>query len=102
MGRRQIGVVQDLFRYPVKSMRGERLGEVDIGAHGVIGDRAYALREVNGRVVTGKKWSNMLGFSARYDAPPGLGALAPIHITLPDGRTYRHRPPTPLWCCPPC
>ena len=44
MERRQVGVVNDLFRYPVKSMLGERLRAVDIGAHGVGGDRAYALR----------------------------------------------------------
>ena len=43
MERRQIGVVKELFRYPVKSMLGERLREVAIGAQGVIGDRAYAL-----------------------------------------------------------
>lgn len=93
MERRQIGVVKDLFRYPVKSMRGERLSEVDIGAHGVIGDRAYALREANGRVVTAKKWANMLEFSARYDAPPAPGALAPLCITLPDGRTIQAQAP---------
>ena len=89
MERRQIGVVQDLFRYPVKSMRGERLSAVDIGVHGLIGDRAYALRETNGRVVTAKKWANMLEFSARYEAPPVSGALAPLRITLPDGRTIQ-------------
>jgi hypothetical protein len=89
MERRQIGVVKDLFRYPVKSMRGERLSAVDIGVHGVIGDRAYALREANGRVVTAKKWANMLEFSARYDAPPTPGALAPLRITCPDGRTIQ-------------
>ena len=66
MERRQIGVVQELFRYPVKSMLGERIREVDIGAHGVIGDRAYALREGNGRVVTAKKWANMFAFCARW------------------------------------
>jgi uncharacterized protein YcbX len=38
MERRQIGVVQDLLRYPVKSMQGERLSAVGIGAHGVKGD----------------------------------------------------------------
>jgi uncharacterized protein YcbX len=32
MERRQIGVVKDLFRYPVKSMRGERLSAADIDA----------------------------------------------------------------------
>jgi uncharacterized protein YcbX len=45
-------------------MRGERLSAVDIGMHGVIGDRAYALREASGRVVTAKKWANMLEFGS--------------------------------------
>ena len=47
MDRTQIGVVKDLFRYPVKSMLGERLDELDISTTGVVGDRAYALREAN-------------------------------------------------------
>jgi uncharacterized protein YcbX len=74
-------------------MQGERLSAVDIGVHGVIGDRAYALREANGRVVTAKKWANMLEFSSRYDAPPTSGALAPLRITLPDGRTIQAQAP---------
>jgi MOSC domain-containing protein len=91
--KRQIGVVKDLFRYPVKSMLGERLSEVDIGENGVIGDRAYALRETSGRVVTAKKWAAMLEFRARYDAPPSPAELAPISITLPDGRTIQAQDP---------
>src|SRR5262249_44948819 len=93
MERRQIGVVQELFRYPVKSMLGERLREVDIGAHGVIGDRAYALREGDGRVVTAKKWANMFAFCARYDTPPTPGALAPLRITLATGQTIHAEDP---------
>jgi uncharacterized protein YcbX len=93
MERHQIGIVQDLFRYPVKSMRGERLREVDISVHGVIGDRTYALREANGRVVTAKKWPNMLEFCARYDAPPMPGAVPALRITLPDGRTMQAQDP---------
>jgi len=93
MERRQIGVVKELFRYPVKSMRGERLGAVDIGVQGVLGDRAYALREANGRIVTAKKWANMLEFSARYDAPSTLRALGQLRITLPDGRTLQAQDP---------
>ena len=88
MERHQVGVVQDLFRYPVKSMLGERLSAVDMGEHGVIGDRAYALRESNGRVVTAKKWANMLEFCACYDVPPTPGALAPLRITLPAEVAY--------------
>ena len=45
MAKSQVGVVKELFRYPVKSMLGERLTEVEIGLKGVIGDRSWALRE---------------------------------------------------------
>jgi uncharacterized protein len=93
MERRQVGVVQDLFRYPVKSMLGERLSAVEIDEHGVIGDRAYALREANGRVVTAKKWAKMLEFYARYDTPPKAGELVPLRIILPDGRTIHAQDP---------
>jgi uncharacterized protein len=87
MARSQVGLVKELFRYPVKSMLGERLTEVQIGLKGVIGDRAWALRELNGRIVTAKKWANMLGFCASYDGLPEPDQLAPVKITLPDGST---------------
>lgn len=87
MQRTQVGVVKELFRFPVKSMLGESVGEFEIGANGVIGDRAWALREANGRVVSAKKWANMFGFSASYDLPPRPGELAPVTITMPGGRT---------------
>jgi|SRR2546430_7086173 uncharacterized protein YcbX len=93
MERRQIGSVQALYRYPVKSMQGEQLDTVDIGAQGVIGDRAYALREANGRVMTAKKWLHLLEFSAYYETPSTSKALGPLCITLPDGRTVRVEDP---------
>lgn len=86
MERQQVGVVKEIFRYPVKSMLGEQLSECEIDATGLIGDRAYALREPNGRVVTAKRWSQMFEFSARYDTLPTAGELAPLSISLPDGR----------------
>jgi uncharacterized protein YcbX len=93
MERRQVGVVQDLFRYPVKSMQGERLRAVDIEAQGVVGDRAYALCEANGRVVTAKKWAQMLAFRAYYATPPTPGALAFLRIVLPDGPAIEGQAP---------
>ena len=85
MAQSQVGVVKELFRYPVKSMLGECLTEVEVGPKGVIGDRAWALRERNGRVVTAKKWANMLGFRAAYEVAPEGGEAAVVKITLPDG-----------------
>ena len=53
MARQLVGKVSSLARYPVKSMLGERLERLEIGERGVIGDRAWALREgVNGKVVS--------------------------------------------------
>jgi uncharacterized protein YcbX len=85
MSIRQIGTVLETYRYPVKSMLGERLTELEIGANGVVGDRAWALRETNGRIASAKKWPGLLDFRAAYAAPPQPDALAPVRITLPDG-----------------
>jgi uncharacterized protein len=80
-------------RYPVKSMQGERLRAVDIGPQGVIGDRAYALREANGRVMTAKKWPTLLECAAHYEVLPRPEGLAPLRITLPDGRSLQAHDP---------
>ena len=37
-----IGTVESLWRYPVKSMRGEELDELFAGYAGVYGDRLFA------------------------------------------------------------
>jgi len=93
MAHLQVGVIKELFRYPVKSMLGERLTEVEIGSKGVTGDRAWALREANGRIVSAKKWANMLGFRAAYEDAPTVEQLAPVKITLPDGNMVRSDDP---------
>ena len=38
-----VGSVAELWRFPVKSMKGEQLQEVTVTKQGVLGDRAYAL-----------------------------------------------------------
>ena len=39
-----VGRVDSLWRYPVKSMRGEELEEAFVGFPGVYGDRSFAFR----------------------------------------------------------
>lgn len=55
----------ELWRYPVKSMRGERLTEAEVGVGGVHGDRLVHVREATGRVVTSRYRPRLLGFAAR-------------------------------------
>jgi len=83
-----------LHRFPVKSMRGERLEACTIGAAGVVGDRAYALvDEEDGRVASAKnprKWGALLGFRASFVDEPVPGEPAPpALIVLPDGSETR-------------
>src|SRR5271157_1076671 len=88
MAKRQIGTVGGLSRYPVKSMLGEKLAELNVTLHGVVGDRAWALREhTTGRIVSAKKYPKMFEMRAVYEGSPDGGALAPVGITIPDGRT---------------
>src|SRR5512146_94600 len=87
MERRKGGLVSALFRYPVKSMLGEKTAELELTAGGTLGDRAWAVREASGRIATAKKWPAMLGYRSSYDSPPRAGGLAPVTIAFPDGAT---------------
>lgn len=87
-----IGTVRELWRFPVKSMGGERLATADVDARGVRGDRLWALRDDEKGVITNaKKLPTLLLCSARYASAPGAdrgpAAVPAVIITLPDGAT---------------
>ena len=86
----QIGRVQQLWRFPVKSMAGEAVTQVELTTDGVLGDRAWALQDVeSGRIVSAKDvrhFPDLLRCRAAYASPPVRGAGWPtVTITLPDG-----------------
>ncbi|MGI8890932.1 MAG: MOSC domain-containing protein [Chthoniobacterales bacterium] len=85
-----IGIVESLWRYPVKSMRGERCDAVFIGFPGVYGDRLFAFHSSTARpglpYLTAREQRRMLCYQPRFRerektlAPPNLAAaekLAP-------------------------
>ena len=85
-----VGSVSALWRFPVKSMKGESVGAVEVTPRGVVGDRAYALLDVEtGKVASAKsvkRFPNLLACRAEFVASPRAGAEAPpVRITLPDG-----------------
>jgi hypothetical protein len=87
-----IGFIAELWRFPVKSMQGERLGEAQVTAHGILGDRTLALLDPKtGRIVTASDTrlsANLLDCHADFvEAPASDGAVPPVRITLPDGTT---------------
>ncbi|HVL32096.1 MAG TPA: MOSC N-terminal beta barrel domain-containing protein [Actinomycetota bacterium] len=89
-----IGRVVSLWRYPVKSMQGEVLDAAFVGERGLIGDRAFALLDVETSKIASAKsprmWPNLLDFYATYVEPPRVDdPLPPVRITLPDGGHVR-------------
>lgn len=88
----EMGTVASLWRYPVKSMRGEELPAAELTEYGLLGDRVYALIDgADGKVATAKnpgKWPTLSGFRATFIDQPERGAVrAAVCITLPDGST---------------
>ena len=80
----RLGVVADLWRFPVKSFGGERLRSVFVGPFGLLGDRRYAL--TNGtRTLTARRSPALLGFSAGY--ADGAAAERPV-VTTVDGQAF--------------
>ena len=93
-----VGFAASLWRYPVKSMMGEELNSTVITGGSVLGDRAYALVDVEtGKVVSAKnprKWPNMFNFRATFVEPLYVeAALPPVRVTLPDGATVLTKQP---------
>jgi uncharacterized protein YcbX len=94
----QVGTVESLWRFPVKSMLGEELETVDLTEGGVIGDRAYAIRDSEtGKIASAKHpklWPNLLGCRAAFVEPPHPGdELPPAAIVLADGTSVMSNAP---------
>ncbi len=68
----RIGTVAELWRYPVKSMRGERLHTATFDAAGMVGDRRYAVVSTGAPVgkplVTSRERTRMLLYQPQLDS----------------------------------
>lgn len=107
----EIGEIEAIFRYPVKSMRGESLPTATLGWHGLAGDRRLALRRLDDRGgfpwLTASKLPDLIlftperrtaGHGAHGDANGGYGdpgndghdaaangEALPTHVRTPEG-----------------
>jgi uncharacterized protein YcbX len=81
----QLGRVRDLWRYPVKSMRGEPLHAAQVSERGITYDRGYALLDLEkGKIASVKRprlWGRLLQCQALVFSPDGA-----VRIELADGQ----------------
>ncbi|MEX2207848.1 MAG: MOSC N-terminal beta barrel domain-containing protein [Myxococcota bacterium] len=85
-----VGTIREIWRHPVKSMLGERVPAASLGANGIPGDRAWAVRdEERGGIRGAKKIPALMRLRARYLEEPAVGRVPAPEITLPDGAKLR-------------
>ena len=97
-----IGTVESLWRYPVKSMRGEELDEMFVGYAGVYGDRVFAFTSSASPkgfpFFTGREKRQMLRYQPRFRHPDK--AARPTNLPeaekLPPGVTPLYADPADL------
>lgn len=71
--------VAALWRYPVKSMRGEALPAAPVGTHGIPGDRAFGVvDDETGTVLTARRAPRLLFATARWHD-------GEVEVTTADG-----------------
>jgi uncharacterized protein YcbX len=87
----ELGHLSAIYRYPIKSMAGERVDAAQLGWHGVEGDRRLAFRRLTDRGafpwLTASRLPELLLYQpvGRQDA---TGESLPTHVRSPDGREY--------------
>jgi uncharacterized protein len=79
LGPHPVMFLAEIWRYPVKSMAGERLAEADLRLDGIAGDRTTLVVGADQRVRTARTWPRLLGHRATLD---GHG------MTRVDGRPW--------------
>ena len=84
----EIGNVEAIFRYPVKSMGGERLEAAKLGWHGLDGDRRLAFRRIDNRSdfpwLSASKLPDLVLFAPQRREDGAQGDL-PTHVRTPEG-----------------
>jgi uncharacterized protein len=83
-----VGAISELWRFPVKSMQGERTTSLAIREAGVVGDRSFAIVDgATGKVASAKhvaSWPGLLDCRAESVEPTDGGAPT-VQMRLADG-----------------
>src|SRR3977135_2232996 len=97
-----VGKVESLWRYPVKSMRGEEMDELFAGYAGVYGDRLFGFESAASRkgfpFFTGREQRQMIRYRPRFRNPDKAARPADLADAekLPPGLTPRSAHPAEL------
>lgn len=83
----QVGRVTEIWRYPVKSMGGERIERSLLDHNGIVGDRGWAVRDREAdETRSARQIPRLLQCAASYAEEPAADRRSPrVELSLPDG-----------------
>ena len=102
--------VMEIWRYPVKTMAGEKLQRVHLGSLGINGDRVVHIEDAKGRVITSRSHPRFLGHKGSLGADgspmvdgrpwnsPEVAAEA-VDIGGPGTKLFSTTAPSASTCC---
>ncbi|MDA0577505.1 MAG: MOSC N-terminal beta barrel domain-containing protein [Verrucomicrobia bacterium] len=73
--------ITEIWRYPIKTMAGEKLERADVGSLGIEGDRIVHVENSSGRVITSRSQPRFLGHK---------GSIGPHGEIMVDGRLWEN------------
>jgi uncharacterized protein YcbX len=83
--------VAELWRYPVKSLAGERLDEAELKSDGITGDRLFQVRRSDGRIVDARAHPRLLALHPQLSSAGELLFAEPRFSTLTGSATFANR-----------
>ncbi|WP_028550157.1 MOSC domain-containing protein [Paenibacillus sp. UNC451MF] len=87
-----IGEIKEIHRYPVKSLAGESLQQVQVERYGIYGDRSHALMDPTqegwDRFITARDIPKLLSYRARFEGEGSERQFPEVAITDTEGRTF--------------
>jgi uncharacterized protein YcbX len=91
----EIGRIQAIFRYPVKSMAGESLEHTQLGWYGLEGDRRFAFRRIAEQGgfpwLSASRLPELLLYKPIRQESPSQDNNLPTHVITPEGKMLEIR-----------
>ncbi|WP_377891124.1 MOSC domain-containing protein [Alkalihalobacillus sp. R86527] len=82
-----VGMISEITRHPVKSMRGQRVNETKVMNYGLYGDRSHALLDENESFLTITQFPDMVTYTAVFSGPDSLESFPEPIVTTMSGGT---------------
>ena len=84
----KVGRIQEIWRFPVKSMQGSTVESCVVSKTGALGDRCWAMRDVEREEIQwGKLHPALMLCTASYRVEPSNNEVQQVDVTFPDGET---------------